>query len=482
MSQQAPPPRYRDATYGDESVVLENGSLRLVMHKRMNGWGYGELTFRVQEDRLLFRAGETLTLWQDFANNSNVAAAARKGPTFTFTRTSTATFFDSSGVLQTAASGAPRFDHNPADSNAAIGLLIEGARTNLCLQSKDWTTTWTNINSDEPTTNNASPSGNDDAVEIAATSTADQQVALHQSFTGRTAGALTTVSASMRPGTNATFVQLAWDSDGGGSDGVFCNFNLSTGAAGTVTAMTAGTATLATIQDIGGSYFRCAVTGAIITGTAGRFTINIVDRIDAVKFEAADLTDNDSLIGTDAGVEIGEYVSSVIPTTTGSVLRAHDNLTTLDVDWLNLAAGAWFVKVRTGPGGANNVIAQFIFVVSDNTFNAYQQLLLEQTAGNDPRVQLNTVGEDGSVQSSVNITRDTVHRFALAYEIDDLTFFHDGTLVGQDVDLDTLPAGLDRMHIGSHQGSGAQFFGHISEIKYWNVRKPDLFLDAETTP
>ncbi len=43
MSQQAPPPRYRDATYGDESVVLENKFLRLVMHKRMNGWGYGEL-------------------------------------------------------------------------------------------------------------------------------------------------------------------------------------------------------------------------------------------------------------------------------------------------------------------------------------------------------------------------------------------------------------------------------------------------------
>jgi hypothetical protein len=60
-----------------------------------------------------------------------------------FTRASTATYFDQNGVMQTAAANQPRFDRAPAivDSASApyvyppLGLLIEESRTNLLLNS-----------------------------------------------------------------------------------------------------------------------------------------------------------------------------------------------------------------------------------------------------------------------------------------------------------------------------------------------------------
>jgi len=51
------------------------------------------------------------------------------GDIITFTRASTATYFDSTGTLQSAAIDAPRFDYDPS-TLAAQGLLIEESRTN----------------------------------------------------------------------------------------------------------------------------------------------------------------------------------------------------------------------------------------------------------------------------------------------------------------------------------------------------------------
>ena len=52
----------------------------------------------------------------------------------TFTRASTATYFDSTGTMQTAATNAPRWDYDPVTLGLR-GLLIEEARTNVLLRS-----------------------------------------------------------------------------------------------------------------------------------------------------------------------------------------------------------------------------------------------------------------------------------------------------------------------------------------------------------
>jgi hypothetical protein len=55
-------------------------------------------------------------------------------PRVTFTRASSGTYVGSDGLIKTATTDEPRFDHNPT-TGESLGLLVEEARTNLLLNS-----------------------------------------------------------------------------------------------------------------------------------------------------------------------------------------------------------------------------------------------------------------------------------------------------------------------------------------------------------
>ena len=71
----------------------------------------------------------------------NFARSKQLDPRVAFTRASTATFVGSNGLIQTAASGAARFDQNYA-TGESLGLLVEEARTNRALYSEQFDNGW----------------------------------------------------------------------------------------------------------------------------------------------------------------------------------------------------------------------------------------------------------------------------------------------------------------------------------------------------
>jgi hypothetical protein len=75
--------------------------------------------------------------------NLDFAKTKALDPRVTFTRASTGTFVGSNGLIQTAASGAARFDHNPA-TGESLGLLVEESRTNVVTNSTN--PTWSYLN------------------------------------------------------------------------------------------------------------------------------------------------------------------------------------------------------------------------------------------------------------------------------------------------------------------------------------------------
>jgi hypothetical protein len=262
----------------------------------------------------------------------------------TFTRASTATYFDSAGVLQSAAIDAPRFDYNPS-TLAAQGFLIEEARTNLVLQSEDFATTWSALNV-TPSTNTAlSPAG----TLTADTLTPAASTAAHLISQSATVTASIAYSASVFVKTDgAPFVQVVYDN--GASAGAFINVNLSTGAI-TRGPELAGGATNVTgsVTAVNNGFYRVTV-GATHTGTTGRIIISPLPTGQS----AAGLNPSTTTAATDkvivwgAQLEAGAFPTSYIPTTTTALTRNADvaSVNTLS-PWYNQTEGTVYAELQS---------------------------------------------------------------------------------------------------------------------------------------
>ena len=92
----------------------------------------------------------------------------RIGPTPSYTRASTGTYFNSSGVLTTAAINGPRFDHVYSGSSwVSKGLLIEEQRVNYVKYANDLSTNWANEAGATREYNSiVSPDGTTDATKL----------------------------------------------------------------------------------------------------------------------------------------------------------------------------------------------------------------------------------------------------------------------------------------------------------------------------
>ena len=74
-----------------------------------------------------------------FAENKSLVDAVTGRNLIAFTRSSSGTFVGSNGLLQTAGTNEPRFDHNPT-TGESLGLLVEEQRSNLLLNSETLST------------------------------------------------------------------------------------------------------------------------------------------------------------------------------------------------------------------------------------------------------------------------------------------------------------------------------------------------------
>ena len=355
----------------------------------------------------------------------------------TFSRASTATYIDKSGVLRTAAINEPRFERD--------GLLVEGQSTNCFLNSDD-PTKWTTTSSLTKTV-----LSNDGATQaITMKGVVNAVNAFHSVVTSSnlTLAVGELVTLSCRAKGNYGLVRLAFTL--GGSTTAAATFDLVAGGAGAPPAGVTVTTSL-------GSDGYSSVSATLTVPVAGTYAGVIVLQ------KAA--SDNESPIGSEIYVQTIQFeknpcVTSYIPTSAATATRA------ADVPYLLASSNCGLDNVTicctvTRNWTAANVpnTAPRIFSTRGSTPSAAWEGAFNSSANANTfgGVSNSSSAVAGFVDGHVFTSIKTAGGFT--------TVIPSGKTTGNQV---TTPGFSSPLYIGNTKELNRPLFGHIRNLRIWH--------------
>lgn len=386
-----------------------------------------------------FDFGIGLSLDLQFATDKTLTA--RKGPTPTFTRASTATFVGSDGLIQSAAINEPRFDHDPI-TLACKGLLIEESRTNLLAHSAELGNIyWSNSNLSISSDNQISPDGSLNAETITASAGTPS---IYRAVTC-TASTVYTLSFYIKIGT-----------------------------------LTPSDFKFAVRDDTNGVFIAVDITPNVtpVTTEWRRVTYTFTTPVGCVTVRPYIVRFGYISAGTfflwGAQLEAGAFPTSYIPTTTVALTRSADVCSVTTAGWSNAGDDTMLAEYFLSTATSGAIIVEgspaiswmsLSFSSTDRQRNIYRH------GGTSTRFDATTANNSVSL---ININKTALtsgEQLAL-----------NGSLT-QTVASDPPQADISTsLSIGS-RGNGSSVFinGHIARIKYFRKRLPNAKIQALTT-
>lgn len=282
----------------------------------------------------------------------------------TFSRSGTATYFDSAGVMQTAASNTPRFDYDPV-THAAKGILIEEARTNLLKYSSD------------PTTANW--------IKAKVSATPGTDLAPDNTMTGATITVtiMTSPAILQKPPLAAGYVFSAYIKASSSTSADVGLYNYTTSSWGAANSESTGIILQGPGTIAQSTYARWRITGLSSTQWT-RFSVYRSTQADGALIYPGTNAGvvGDSIVMWGAQVETGTFASSYIPTTSTTVTRNAEVFTIPTTGgWFNAATGSFFGEFQEASalntGGTSRIFGtspsgRFAYRPSGSTtFNIY---------------------------------------------------------------------------------------------------------------
>jgi len=348
------------------------------------------------------------------------------GGKLTFTRASTATRINASGVLEVVTSDTPRIDYDPV-TLAPIGLLVEGQRTNVVLWNSDLTKSqWTKTNA-TCTQTQTGPDGSSNSATLLSATSANATVI--QAFI--LASSARFQSAYVKRVTGSGTIEMTMDN---GS---------------TWTAIS-----------ISSSWTRPSIPTATLANPNVGFRI---------------VTSGDEIAVAGVQNENGTFASSLIQTTTASVTRSADEI--------GVAISQFPFSATEGTIIADAVVANNVFNFSiwsiRTDANNQTRNWMWSGAALQPRI---TVTSSGVTQADIvngSVTAGVAFKTAGAYAANDFGSAFNGSAGTPDTN-GSLPIGLPTELTIGRSGTGERLFGHIRQLTYIPRRMSDAELIART--
>jgi hypothetical protein len=361
--------------------------------------------------------------------------------TFDVVRASTKYVVDEDGDISQVAANTPAFEYN---SNGTYkGMLVEEQRENICLQSEDFSTTWSaGGNTTVSAVTETTPDGDSTSKSVKIgddNSTGTGQVRISQTITV-TGGETYTASAFFKAD-GLAFARLMIDEYDGATNGIQY-FGLS-GAGSLGTAVNLDDSS---IEAYPNGWYRCSVTWTQGAGdTSFVFRIYVAGSISSA---TVDLDNTSSVFAWGAQVELGAHASSYIPTTTTSVPRSKDDISKTSAStYVGQTAGTVYVEATI-----DNIIANAnIISVSDGTDDNIVRITFNANA--DMRMYVK--GGTTSIINDVETIVAGTYKFAIVYSGSDTRVYRDGVQLSSSTTSLTFTSSVDEIDIGqSFAGTG----------------------------
>jgi hypothetical protein len=341
---------------------------------------------------------------------------------FTVDRDTVKYVLNSSGDIASVAIDTPAIEYNT--DGTYKGLLVEPASTNICLQSEDINTTWSDsAQATQAQSTEETPDGD----------TSNKYIRLVDSGVGGTGNLYIeqaiTISASTKytasvfvKADGLAFARLQANNYTGTNDG-FQYFGLSgTGSLGTSTSLDDSS-----IEAYPNGWYRCS-----ITFTAGvdpsLFTFRIFPA-NSISNVTVDYDGTSSIFVWGAQVEASPIATSYIPTTTASVTRNKDDISLTGAsDLIGQGEGTLYVEVdwRLTTG-----TTQLLLSANDGTGN--NRVLIYKNSSPDELRMYAEADVDIKTNQGVSSTSFSgIQKIAFAYKTDDFELYQNGSSVSSD--------------------------------------------------
>jgi hypothetical protein len=405
---------------------------------------------------------ETLLLWG--------AQLEQRSAVTAYTVTTTQPITNYIPVLQTAASGVARFEHNPITFES-LGLEIEEQRTNLVLRSEEFdNAVWVKNACTVSANTLTAPDGAITADKLVE----DTSTGLHFLHYLATFAASTsyTVSVYAKAGERTRF-QI------GGSGSAWASFSTAVFdlSAGTVVTNT-GAFTSASITPVGNGWYRCTATGL---SNASPVNQQVAQFFLVQSGTTTSYTGNgfNGLFLWGAQLEAGAFPTSYIQTVASQVTRAADAASMTGTNfssWYNQAQGTLYAEA--GKPLSNYTSTRIIAEIGDGTIANRMNLNAQSTTTN-ALFAVTTNSTSVATPTIAGVFANGYGEVAGGYIVDNVQLAGNGTLATADTSCQ-IPV-VNRMTIGDINVGGLIWNGTIAKIAYYPLRVTNANLQALTS-